>query len=473
MVFSTEIPIHRERSIDDFMNLLRKYISGSPHYKIAAEDVPQAQFGESREHKGAHCSLSVAAVQEGPSQIVGLKVKQAEEQRLEWIAEIVGNWSPKDIWVSVRVHRDAIQDPVNLPDAQKPYIIQQLFSELGTGEDAGIVVIDEARRLGEQDLELTARLMLGQQGNRLPLVFVSLDFQGQYNVNSLALAKDLAGMAHVAYEADRTFSRRLMRMVDGWNVYGGVIAVYWPDGTSRQRFHPRDYQNAYDLQQEIYRYVRDSLANLRPIKQRTWNYLKEVLSRRLLDETRARLSEEAKEFADLYDEELLLKTRELEEAEAEIRRLTAALRFSEGNWTAQEPSRERVILERGKEAAFYPDEFKEVILRVFDRYLESHQQSDHRAVHVIESLKEANKVSLWESEKIQSEIKSILKDYRGMDAKIRRRLKALGFSIDGGGKHYEIMYNQDKRYCFTLAKTPSDHRSGDNIAGTINRKLFK
>jgi len=49
----------------------------------------------------------------------------------------------------------------------------------------------------------------------------------------------------------------------------------------------------------------------------------------------------------------------------------------------------------------------------------------------------------------------------------------VGFSITDGGKHYKAVFGDDPRYAFTLFKTASDHRSGQNLVSEMIRKLLK
>ena len=59
-----------------------------------------------------------------------------------------------------------------------------------------------------------------------------------------------------------------------------------------------------------------------------------------------------------------------------------------------------------------------------------------------------------------------------MEARTRRGLEEMGFSISDDGKHYKLVFQGDDRYTFTLAKSGSDHRGGLNAAGDIARLLF-
>lgn len=59
--------------------------------------------------------------------------------------------------------------------------------------------------------------------------------------------------------------------------------------------------------------------------------------------------------------------------------------------------------------------------------------------------------------------------YRGT---MKQRLQELGFEITEDGKHYKLTYYGDNRYFTSVAKTPSDNRTGNNTAGNICRDMM-
>ena len=71
-----------------------------------------------------------------------------------------------------------------------------------------------------------------------------------------------------------------------------------------------------------------------------------------------------------------------------------------------------------------------------------------------------------------AELKTLLKGYKNVSGSMKRTLQDLGFTISEEGKHYKLTYYGDSRYMITLAKTPSDGRSGLNIATTIIKNML-
>ena len=97
---------------------------------------------------------------------------------------------------------------------------------------------------------------------------------------------------------------------------------------------------------------------------------------------------------------------------------------------------------------------------------------DSRRLHVINSILEANHLGEDLSDTMKERLKDLLKGARGLNAKIRRELQDMGFSVTEEGKHNKLVFQGDDRYTFTFAKTASDHRGGMNSASDIGRLLF-
>ena len=84
----------------------------------------------------------------------------------------------------------------------------------------------------------------------------------------------------------------------------------------------------------------------------------------------------------------------------------------------------------------------------------------------------AKKAVLDEAQHIRAMLKKIFKQYRRMNASIRRALAEIGITVVEGRKHYKLYYNNDDRYCFPLPKTPSGSRTGATAVSRIYNSLI-
>jgi hypothetical protein len=97
---------------------------------------------------------------------------------------------------------------------------------------------------------------------------------------------------------------------------------------------------------------------------------------------------------------------------------------------------------------------------------------DSRRQHVLDALLEANPPREDIAGEMRERLKVLLRGMRTVDAKIRRGLEDMGFSISEEGKHYKLVYRDDDRYTFTLPKSGGDYRGGLNAASDLGRLVF-
>jgi len=317
------------------------------------------------------------------------------------------------------------------------------------------------------DVELAANLIRGTAGCRLPIVYVSAGFLGRYLVDGVKLASDLSGMAHVVVEPNRPFSLRLRLEVASENVYGGTVGIYWPDGSGRRSFFlGHEYASEGALQQAIIEEVRSALVNRRPLNRCTWFGVRQSVSRSTFAALRAAGSQEVDRFADEFDKELDAKQEQLDAAEREIARLQAEVRKFE----ARIPLGVGVTLTTGSEQDLFPGEIAGIVRDALSDST-TRVPADSRRAHVLSAIVSATPVTS-EADRIRDELKSLLRGSSTLDAKLRRGLERLGFSINEDGKHIKIVFQGDDRYTFALPKSGSDRRGGLNAATDIGRLLF-
>jgi len=177
-------------------------------------------------------------------------------------------------------------------------------------------------------------------------------------------------------------------------------------------------------------------------------------------------STEVQRYVDEFDKELKSKQEELEDAEREIARLEAEVR----KYQAQRPMQSGLFLQTAPEQDLYAGELLGVVGDAIADAL-TRVTEDSRRQHILKSIVDANP-STGEAEAMRNRLKSLLRDFRSMEAKVRSALQDMGFEISEEGKHYKIVFQGDERYTFTMPKSGSDHRGGLNLAGDISRLLL-
>lgn len=466
ITFSTEFPLDPKASAEDVLRLACEWLAGSPHTALPDDAFEQLPTNDSREVREAGESVILAAVTQNDHQMSGLQYRRLENN-LEWVTSIVARQDSQETLFSLQVSCEALGTAVRLPAPKKPYFIKQALSVLGGGSDGEIPVGDKPFVLSEAEIPIAAALINGDAKNRLPIIYVSVAFNGQPAIAPKELATFVSGLAHVVVEPSRTFSAALRPLVAGRNVYGGTVGVYWPQSSARRTYYLDRFDgDTRSMQRALLEDLRVALANRRLSSACTWSHLQEQLSRQRIDRLKSAGSASVDEFVAAFDAEVKAKDKRLEDAESEIRALNAELRRA--STTAGSSS--AGLLKLGKEHDLWPAEIRELVVSVLRDSLRNLKEGSRRQ-HVVLDLLEANPEGTAIPE-MEAEVKSALKAYRTMDAKVRSALTGLGFTITEDGKHYKATFRGDPRYMFTLPKTSSDHRAGKNAASEITSTLF-
>lgn len=121
------------------------------------------------------------------------------------------------------------------------------------------------------------------------------------------------------------------------------------------------------------------------------------------------------------------------------------------------------------------DEIKDFLLDLIKEELKKTDSDPNlretRKYHVLASILKLNHKT-GVKDKVELELKEVLRQTQTMDQKTRRRLKELGFAIIDKGAHYKLVYQDDERYTFTVSRTPSDRRAYLNSFQTAALKIF-
>jgi hypothetical protein len=465
--FATEFPVSRTHGPQEFIASVKEWILGSPHTDFRESDFADVpSTGEWRLIKDAERirMLRVSTVNEEVAAVEYLKI----DRDLEWSTVIVFSRQEADAWIGTRISCEANHPATRVPLAKKPVYIRMFLESLEGALDGEIFVGQEPHSLDSDQLALAARLIFGSAGCRLPVVYVSCDFQGGHAVDVNALANDLSGMAHVVVEPDRRFSRRLQIETQSDNVYGGAVGIYWPQGGGRRSlFNRHEFEKSADIKRAIFEEVRAALMNRRALVRCTWSYAQETASREDIKSLRASGSSELDKFMEAFDSESEARDKQLAEAEEEITRLTAEIQEHERQFTTGVGM---VRLRTGAEHDLYAGELAEIVRDAIEEAV-NRVQPDSRRQHVLQAILKAS-LPNENAEGFRSELKQLLRNYRRMDARTRRGLEAIGFTIEEEGKHHKLTFGEDDRYTFSLPKSGGDHRGGLNAAGDISKRLF-
>lgn len=464
--FATEFPVRHDHGSGAFLKIVRNWILGSPHTVFVPEDFHGSDGARDWSKVKGNERVGTLQITSANEDTAAVRYIRSDDG-LEWQTMVVFSRHQNSSWVGVRIACEARSPIRRLPPAKKPVIVRTLLDNLGGASDGPLKVSRTAHILGNDDIELAARLITDQALSHLPVVYVSCGFHGEYIVDINAMAEDLAGMAHVVIEPNRSFSYRLKLEVNSNNVYGGTIGVHWPNGGGRRSFYfGPQLQDQIKIKKAIIEEVREVLSNRHPLNRCTWGSVQEAVSQKTYSELRAAGSKEVNEYIEQFDKDFNAKNERLLSSEKEIERLRAEIR----KYEIRSPFGVGVTLKTGKEQDLYEGEINNVLLDAVKDYC-SRVQDDSRRKHILLSIVNNNDCG-GIAEKNREKLKDILREFREMTAKLRKSLEDIGFSISDNGKHFKLVFQGDDRYTFSLPKSGSDHRGGLNAASDISKRLF-
>lgn len=465
--FATEFPINPDRTTVDFLQAIVTWISGSPHTGLSAEVLRDLQKKDKAYVENNNERIQSLVTKSPEIDLAGIRYSRRDDN-LEWMTTVVFSRTSSDAWVGIHVECESQHAATWLPLAKKPVVIRTILELLGGATDGPLQIRDRAHVLSDTDIDLAANLIRGDAGCRLPIVYVSAPFQGEYILDVDRLAADLSGMAHVVVEPNRPFSVRLQLEVNSQNVYGGTIGIYWPDGGGRRAFFlGGDYPKLGQLADAIKKDVRYALLHRRPIARCTWAYVRETAASQDIQLLKDSGSKAIDEYVEKFDQEIEAKNQRLEDAEREIQRLRNELR----SYAARVGTMGGGLLKLGEERDFYPNEILGILLDAI-KDAATRVRKESRRQHVLSSILKANQLQEDPLKSRQEQLKRLLRGTSTINRIKQRELEDMGFSILKDGKHFKLVFQGDDRYTYTLPKSGSDWRGGRNAASDIGKLLF-
>ncbi|NTZ88437.1 hypothetical protein FCJ61_36980 [Burkholderia metallica] len=466
LTFKTQFPINPNKTIDDLIEVGRIWLAGSPHSTLSEKMKLASEIGDEWQVSDGKESVVFARI-DGSEKLCGVTFESSDKNSLKWHTEIVGAKKGSEFWVSVQLSVDSELPLERIYHGKPPHIIKLIIQKIGGGLDGEISVSDGPIYLRDDQLDFAADLITGDAGCVMPVVYVSVDNNGDPFVDPRQLARWLSGMAHVVVEPTRKFSYELMHLVDSENAYGGAVAIYWPDGIGKWTFIPEAKDSdPKEMQAKITRKVRMSLLSQRTRRDCTWSYLQEIKARRRIQEIRESGTNQIDELIEMFDLELKSKNDEIQRLEAEISRIKYGSQFDRGDGGE---GRKGLSLQ-SNERDLYQGERLAVVMDALRREQDACDDYSRRAAIVADFI--SSNIQEGQRSEILDELKELLRDYSSMTSGVRNSLEHLGFDISDEGKHYKLIFRGEERYPFILSKTGSDWRSGLNSFSDVKKKLF-
>lgn len=409
--------------------------------------------------------------------IIAVRYEKTEADGVVWDTGYVMNFN--DMKMSIQLDRSYLEEELVIdPTFSTPHFITLLIEHGYLKDDSILPMLRKPIFIKADNVGLLTDV-INETASRLPVVYISKTYYGEDLVDIWKLSGRLKGVAHVLVEEGTWLNGRIRRQCDDKNEFYGAIGVYFPNSAYG---HKKYLYRAYDgidavLSEKVIRSVIQYSNAQMMDKLYTWQGVSNALLRDRLSSRGAellaaeseknRVAAEADELIEAVDEDIQKLKKQVEELIHATEILTyenQGLRFKMSNTDNMS------ILYLGEEEEFFPAEIKAMLLDALELVLPNYASGTRRRA-VLEDIIKSNDCKRRADER-SDQLKNLLRGYKTMSGSMKRTLQDMGFVITEEGKHYKLTYYGDGRYMATLAKTPSDNRSGMNIALEIIKDMF-
>lgn len=500
LLFSTILPINQSMSADDFIRLVIRWNQESNHQNNV---IPNLQWNGDRNVRFGDENLWLDIEEYSKGNTLAVRFEKCEENGVIWDTDYVVNFAERKI--AIRLERSYSQTIPENQSYSTPHFITLLINQNYLEKDGDLPIERTPCIIGKDDLEFLAAIIKGEQRYQLPVVYVSRTQQNELPVDVSFLSSRLKGVAHVLVQEDHSTNYILRELCDDKNDYNGAIGIYYPDSSLEPRRLLYHASEGYDdlLTERVCRNVIQHCSSRMLDALYSWqgvtnailrDRLQTQLEERIIaEQARKKAEEETNRLLDSLDEkeqQIKKKARDeavfeantiLESADEEMKdlqrrvdeltRANEALMFeNQGLKTKLDMSDSMPVLHMGDEYDAYQGEIKDIILTILEEAI-ANLYPNSRRMHIVQDVIQSNDFK-HQTDKNAEEAKRLLKSYSGMPAKLRQDIERLGFEISDDGKHYKLRYHGDGRYTVTIAKTPSDGRSGKNTLQDLIHLVF-
>lgn len=484
LVYATKFPVTSELTHSKFVELAVEWAKSSYHYKLEH----LAWRGELTLQEHSPAADFCVSCEDPDCSAVHLVHR---EDGIFWINDYILRTGPGGGGtLAVQLYREASGDTGYIPERFKLPRLPRMILEGGYGGVDGVFrTTGRSELVDSRHVRTVAQLINGELDYQMPVVYVSLGWNGHYAVDPELLASELIGVAHVLRESDRDVSNCLRELTDGHNPYYGAVHIYYSPQAD-QRLLPIRRGEASNLQRDVVDMLLKRVRQLRIDDEFTWEYLErrrlqghmERLKRENRDSLEAereerqsveercrdlqRQVEDAMQTAEATIELYQQENEQLKQKIYDLNRTISSLDRS-----AQQ-AEGALLLCRGGERDLFPGEQRAMVLDALEQILEHMPPEILRRRHVLQSVLTANKLDEDVLGERRAAVSSALKNFKRMDPGTQRLLKEAGFELENGKNHYRLVYFGDDRYRDSLAKTASDTRGGMNSASDLIKRFL-
>ena len=479
LVFSTKIPLRSDSSRPQWVALFIEWVVNAKRYPFVESDFASFDCnGHSPiEITKGRYTFSITYYKDESVTLAACRLETKNSGEI-WITQNTAYEEANQKYLLVQTHCIKKDYIGNLPKARTPFTVKLFIRNGMCALDGALPITDTPLKMSAEYVDQCAQTMQGFGDGIMPIVYVS-KYYWPTELDTLALAQVLQGIAHVIYEDDYDMSKTLRKASNGQNVYGGYIGVYFPGHSYRRKFVDHFYPDGLakqEMAEDIITTIRTALLNKADASRYSWENIMALQHKQKVGKLQVDTAtlEELREWYDAFNKENERLSNELNDAKSTNAKLYEEnLRLADiiDGYQATSGNDKATLLQTGKERDLYPGEHNDILIDVLSSSL-SILEENTRPYHIVQSILNANKKKGTASQ-IEKTIRQLFKGKGDiLHPNSMRTLSSIGFKVEKGNRHLSLTFGDDNRYNFTCSCTPGDHRSGNNMASQICKKLF-
>lgn len=363
------------------------------------------------------------------------------------------------------------------PRVYLPKVLNSIFWEDLGGDDNGILTDDKPLFIRRKDVDFALDILLCRRSYLNPIVYVSPSFRsGVSEINCEKVAHELMGQAHVVVESSPLVTKIVSETVQKIDrsiptSFDGAVKIILPGGQSQILLPKKESSFDYTIINTVRRMM--ASANIPP----DFDFVK-IRQNHLLHKFAGSVDKDVyavcEQIIEEKDSEINRLNEELKDAKLKLFNASSKANRLQDSFSKSdcEGSKSVSLLIDGDE--MYQGEIVNVILKVlrseYDRMKDDATLSMSRKFDVLGDVLEHNfppETDIELSNIVKGAFKEGTLTRDGIGS-----LRAAGFVVERGSKHYKVYKENFEKYFATVSVTPSDPKSLKNTANDFLNMLF-
>ena len=244
LLFSTILDINDNMTKNEFIRLVIDWNQGSPHKENVIENINwngelNVRYGDEKKW------LDIQEYKNG--NIVAVRYQKTEDDGVIWDTDYVMNFT--EMRMSIRLDLSFLADALTVdPTFSTPHFITLLFQKGYLRDDVNIPTTRFPIIIDENKISILGNVINCLEKYKLPVVYVSKNYDNSDPIDVNKLAAKVKGVAHVLVQKNRNLNYQIRKVCNNKNEYYGAIGIYFPNPSVQHRkYFYRAYQTFDDF----------------------------------------------------------------------------------------------------------------------------------------------------------------------------------------------------------------------------------